>query len=154
MDDFTIARVIHVVAVLLWIGGVGFVTMVAMPAIRRDHAEDARLGAFQRFEGGFAPQARVWVLLAGASGFWMIWRADLWDRFAHASFWWMTAMVAVWLVFAMMLFVLEPLIIHRRMENSKTPASDFRGMEIMHRILLLASLVTTAGAVGGSHGLW
>ncbi|WP_417595812.1 hypothetical protein [Parasphingorhabdus sp.] len=35
MDDYTIARVVHVASVLLWIGGVAFVTMVAMPAIRR-----------------------------------------------------------------------------------------------------------------------
>lgn len=30
-DDFTLARVIHVVAVLFWIGGVAFVTLVLMP---------------------------------------------------------------------------------------------------------------------------
>jgi hypothetical protein len=66
----------------------------------------------------------------------------------------MIAMVAVWAIFAVMLFVLEPLVIHRRMHNSATPTADFRRMEIMHRILLLGSLITTAGAVGGSHGLW
>ena len=33
-DDFTLARVIHVVAVLFWIGGVAFVTLVLMPAVR------------------------------------------------------------------------------------------------------------------------
>ncbi len=34
MDDFIIARVIHVVAVLFWIGGVAFVTLVVMPSVR------------------------------------------------------------------------------------------------------------------------
>ena len=53
-----------------------------------------------------------------------------------------------------MLFVLEPLVIHRRMQNSADPAADFARMERMHRILLAASLVTFGGAVGGSHGLW
>jgi len=154
MDDFTLARVVHVIAVLMWIGGVAFVTTVVMPAIRRDHAAEARLTAFHRFEGSFAPQAQVWVALAGLSGLWIVWRADLWARFASADFWWMTAMLLVWLVFATMLFVLEPLFLHRRMLASTTPAADFRRMEIMHRVLLLASLVATGGAVGGSHGLW
>ena len=63
-------------------------------------------------------------------------------------------MVAVWAVFALMLFVLEPLVIHRRMRISADPAADFARMVRMHRILLAASLITFAGAVGGSHGLW
>jgi len=154
MDDFTIARVIHVLAVLLWIGGVAFVTLVVMPAIRRGNSPEERLSAFHRIESGFAPQARIWVLLAGASGFWMAWRADLWFRFAEAAGWWMTAMVVVWAFFAVMLFILEPLIIHKRMRDSADSAGDFRRMERMHRVLLAASLITFAGAVGGSHGLW
>lgn len=154
MDDFTIARIIHVVAVLLWIGGVAFVTTVAMPAVRRDHQPPERLRAFGRLEAGFARQAAFWVLAAGASGLWMTWRADLWSRFLAPAYWWMWAMLAVWTVFAVMLFILEPLFIHRRLHESATPEADFRRMETMHRILLAASLITTAGAVGGSHGLW
>lgn len=154
MDDLTIARIAHLLAVLLWIGGVAFVTMVVMPAIRRDQTPGERLAAFARLEAGFAPQARIWVLLAGASGFWMVWRADLWNRFSGPVVWWMIAMVAIWSVFALMLFVLEPLIIHRRMRDSTDPAADFARMERMHRVLLAASLVTFVGAVGGSHGLW
>ncbi len=152
--DSSWTRIVHLLAVLLWIGGVAFVTMVVMPAIRRGQTPDGRLAAFARLEGGFAPQARIWVLLAGASGFWMVWRADLWNRFFDPAVWWMIAMVAVWSVFALMLFVLEPLIIRRRMRDSTNPAADFARMERMHRVLLAASLVTFVGAVGGSHGLW
>ncbi|HTN60450.1 MAG TPA: hypothetical protein VL147_02710 [Devosia sp.] len=154
MDDFMIARVIHITSIVLWIGGVAFVTTVAMPAISRGTPPEERLSGFHRFESGFARQARVWVALAGLSGFWMVWRAGLWDRFGQPQFWWMAAMVAVWTMFAMMLFVFEPLVIHKRMRHSSTPAADFRRMEIMHRILLAASLVTVIGAAGGSHGLW
>ena len=154
MDDFLMARVIHMTSIVLWIGGVAFVTTVAMPAIRRDSLPDERLSGFHQFERGFARQARVWVALAGPSGFWMVWRADLWTRFSSPIVWWMIAMVAIWTVFAVMLFVLEPLIIHRRMRDSIDPAGDLARMERMHRILLAASLVTFVGAVGGSHGLW
>lgn len=154
MVDFIYARIVHILSILLWIGGVAFVTMVVMPAIRRDSPPGERLAAFGRIEGGFASQARVWVLLAGASGFWMAWRADLWSRFSEPTYWWMAAMIAIWAIFSLMLFVLEPLVIHRRMQNSADPAADFARMERMHRILLAASLVTFGGAVGGSHGLW
>ena len=91
-------------------------------------------------------------VLAGASGLWMTYRADLWERFADSRFWWMHAMVAIWLVFAAMLFAIEPLFLHRRMEASPDPARDFARMEWGHRVLLAASLVTVFGAVAGSHG--
>lgn len=154
MDDFTIARVIHVVSVLLWIGGVGFVTLVVIPYIRQGYAPDERLAAFHRVEGRFAPQARIWVLLAGLSGFWMTWRGQMWDRFSDPTDWWMWAMLGVWLVFALMLFVIEPLFLHRRMRASCDPEADFRRLDRVHRLLLTASLVAVAGAVGGSHGLF
>lgn len=154
MDDFIIARIVHVVAVLMWIGGVAFVTTVVLPAIRRDAEVQDRLAAFHRIENGFAWQARIWVLLAGLSGLWMVWRADMWSRFFDAQFWWMWAMLLVWLAFATMLFVLEPFFLHRRMAASPQPQKDFRKMEAMHRVLLMASLLATIGAVGGSHGLW
>ncbi len=154
MDDFTLARMLHVLAVLMWIGGVGFVTLVVFPSIRDQHPPAARLEAFHRIEGRFAMQARVWVALAGASGLWMVWRGGMWSRFAALDYWWMHAMLAVWLVFAMMLFVIEPLFLHRRMAASPDPARDFARMGRMHLLLLAVSLVAVLGAVGGAHGMF
>ena len=71
LDVLTIARALHVAAVVHWIGGVWFVTWVVMPAIARNSPPSERLAAFHRIEAGFAPQARGWGLLAGLSGFWM-----------------------------------------------------------------------------------
>jgi len=153
MDDFTLARILHIVAIVPWIGGVAFVTTVLMPAIRRHHPPSERLAAFHGFEAGFAWQARLWVGLAGASGFWMIHRADLWSRFSDSRFWWMYAMVAVWAVFAAMLYVAEPLFLHKRMANSRMPERDFARMELLHRILLSASLIAVVAAMAGAHGL-
>jgi uncharacterized membrane protein len=154
MDDIIIARAIHVLSVLFWIGGVAFVTLVVMPSIRGSTAPDDRLAAFHRIEGLFASQARVWVVLAGASGFWMIHRARMWDRIAYQQFWWMHAMVGLWAIFCAMLFLVEPLFLHRRMQNSPDPGRDFRRMARLHRILLLIAVVTVLGATAGSHGLF
>ncbi|RYD88678.1 MAG: hypothetical protein EOP61_33100, partial [Sphingomonadales bacterium] len=145
---------LHVLAVLMWIGGVAFVTLVVMPSLTASTAAEDRLARFHEIEGRFAWQARLWVLLAGASGFWMVWRTELWSRFTDLHYWWMHAMLGIWAIFAVMLFVAEPLVIHRRMATSQTPAADFTRMVWMHRILLLLSLLTLLGAVGGSHGMW
>ena len=154
MDELVLARIVHVVAVLLWIGGVGFVTWVIIPAITASEPPEARLAKFHQIEGRFAAQARIWVLLAGASGFWLVYRADMWSRFADLHFWWMHAMVALWSMFALMLFVLEPLVLHRRMAASRTPDADFRRMVRLHQILIVLAVITLIGTVGGSHGLF
>jgi uncharacterized membrane protein len=154
MDDFAIARVVHVVAVLFWIGGVGFVTLVLLPWIESRHGSGERLGAFHSIEGRFAPQARLWVALALLSGLWMAYRGGFWSRFAEVRFWWMHAMVFVWIVFALMLFVIEPLGLHRRMQASLVPAQDFGRLVVGHRVLLAISFIALVGAVGGSHGLF
>ena len=152
MNDFILARAIHVLSVVMWIGGVAFVTTVAMPAIRRSSPPAERLAAFHRFESVFVWQARLWVLLAGASGLWMIWRTDMWSRFEDRQYWWMHAMVCLWALFALMLFVIEPFFLHRKMERTPDPARVFTRMEWMHRVLLTLALITVAAAVMGSHG--
>ena len=154
MDDFALARAIHVIAVLFWIGGVGFVTWVVMPMLQSTELPQDRLRRFHQIEQHFAWQARLWVLLAGASGLWLVVRADLWGRFADSRFWWMYLMVALWAVFALMLFVVEPLYLHRRIATSTAPEADFSRMMRLHQLLLIVSVVTIFGAVGGSHGLF
>lgn len=87
----------HVVSVVLWIGGVAFVTTVLLPA---------------------------------------------------------DAMIAVWLLFTAMLFVIEPFVLHPWLlvQSKLKPKTTFSAVEWLHRILLFISLVSL-GAVMGSHGL-
>ena len=155
MDDIALARALHVAAVVLWIGGVGFVTTVLLPTTRRRAEVEEGLRLFDVFESGFARQARITTLLAGASGLYMIVRLDLWYRFAQVGFWWMHAMVLVWLLFSLMLFAAEPCFLQRRIaaRAQTAPAGTFRAIEWLHRLLLALSLLTILGAVAGSHGL-
>ena len=157
MNDAALARAIHVVSVVAWIGGVSFVTSVLMPAIRRAHQPDDRLAAFLRYENAFSWQARISVAAAGLSGLYLLWRFDLWARFQFARFWWMHAMAGLWLVFAALLFAIEPLVLHRRMAaavGTIRSAPMFARMEKMHRLLLALSLLTVFAATGGAHGLF
>jgi uncharacterized membrane protein len=154
MDDLALARALHVLAVVVWIGGVGMVTMAVLPAVRRGDLGADRLRAFQAIERRFSWHARVAILIVGLSGLYMIDRANLWDRFCSGEFWWMHAMVATWLVFAILLFVAEPLIPRRRFDGWATarPDAAFGTLQRLHWLLLVLSLVTIFGAVAGSHG--
>lgn len=154
MDDVILARALHVLAVVIWIGGVSMATTVVLPSVRRGQLGEDRFRAFQAIEHRFAWQARSAIVLVGLTGLYMCWRLDLWDRFRDASFWWMHAMVGTWLLFALILFVAEPFILHRHFRGwaARRPAAAFAWLHRAHWLLLVLSLVTVLGAVAGSQG--
>ena len=154
IDEYGIARVLHVLGVVLWIGGVAMVTTVLLPAARRLKTPAERVAFFEEIERGFAAQSRVTTLVVGASGFYLVHGLDLWQRFVRAEYWWMHAMVAVWVLFTLVLFVLEPLLLHRWFVDyaRRAPDAAFRLVTRLHWALLAVSLVTVAGAAAGSHG--
>lgn len=96
MHELAVARALHVLAIVLWIGGVAFVTTVLLPAVRNFKTPVERVAFFDAIERKFAWQARATTLLAGVTGFYMTEQLDLWSRFSMSSYWWMHAMVAVW----------------------------------------------------------
>ena len=154
MDEFALARVLHVLGVVLWVGGVGMVTTVLIPAMAQIKSVSERKEFFGRIESRFAPQARFTTLLVGLSGFYMVHILNAWSRFTELRFWWMHAMVLVWLIFTLMLFVVEPLVLRKRAPKTAQHDAEktFHRMRRMHWILLGLSLITIAGAVAGSHG--
>ncbi len=154
MNDYAFARALHVIGVVLWIGGVAMVTTVIMPSVRQIASPKERATLFETIEGRFAKQAKFLTVLTGASGFYMLHIMDAWHLISRPSHWWLVAMIAVWAMFTLMLFVLEPLYLHSWFErNSRTkPDETFSKMHHLHWVLLVISLVTIFGGVAGAHG--
>jgi uncharacterized membrane protein len=78
-----------------------------------------------------------------------------WDRYQQVQFWWIHLMTLIWFIFTIVLFVLEPLFLHRRFKKLATENSDkaFSLLHRMHKILLALSLITVFVTVAGVHGL-
>jgi uncharacterized membrane protein len=156
IDWGSFARAIHILSVVVWIGGVSLVTTVLLPGSKRKPPK-AGLHDFDEIERRFAPQARIAVLLVLLSGLYMLYTYDLWARFADAHFWWMHLMVGVWLIFAVLLFVIEPLTMRhsaREQRRQSLPLATPARLLWMHRLLLTLALIAIFAAVGGSHGLF
>ena len=155
MPDFGLALAVHVLAVVLWIGGVAMVTTVLLPAIRRLPSGPEQLVLFDAIERRFARQARGASLVTGITGFYMVDRLELWRGFLSLTFWWLDAMVALWLLFTVLLFIAEPFFLHRWLAARalRLPESTFALVRRLHWVLLVLSLLTIFGAVLGAHGL-
>jgi hypothetical protein len=155
IDGPALARAIHVIAIVHWIGGLFFVTFVILPSLL-EMAPAARLPAFDRLERRFAGQARVSTLAAGISGFYLLHAFGHEERLADPRFWWLGAMIALWAIFTIMLFVAEPLFLHAWFDRRATrdPDGAFRIALRGHRILSALAGLTVCGAAGGAHGLF
>lgn len=154
MDVIAMARAIHVLGVVVWIGGMAMVTAVILPAIGRGELGRDPRKAFHAIERRFVWVARSAVLLVGISGFYMASMLGIWSRFRSAGFWWMHAMVCLWLLFMIILFVAEPFFLHRHLEQwwRQSPQAVFAWLRRAHWVFLGVALVTIFGAVAGSHG--
>ena len=158
MNDFNyfvIARSIHVLAVVLWIGGVAFITMVLLPALLKLSDAQQRIELFEQLENKFAFIAKVSTLATGMSGSFMLEYLNAWHWYLEPSYWWLHLMTFVWLVFTLVLFVLEPLFLHRwfleqaKINSEKTFSLIFK----MHQFLFFLSAVAILAAMTGAHGL-
>ena len=154
VDSIAIARAIHVLAVVVWIGGVAMVTTVILPMARRARTSMEGQTLLEAVERRFIWQARIATLLVAASGFYMAGRLDLWDRFRSIEFWWMHAMVLLWLIFTIILFVGEPLVARRQRQPMPTASGGrLAQLQWLHWVLLVLSGITVLAAVAGSQGM-
>ena len=154
IDDLALARAIHVLAVVHWIGGIAIVTTIVLPQSRLLTDANAAIASFETFERPFARQARVSVTLAGISGFYMLWRLAAWERFQAPAFWWLHLMVALWILFVLMLFVLEPLGIDRLFRSYALRQREraFALATRLHWAALLIATFTIGAGVLAAHG--
>ena len=80
-------------------------------------------------------------------------RLELWPRFADPAYWWMDAMVALWALFMIAVFVIEPIVEPRLARAAeRDPAGVLQRLFLAHCVLLAAAAVTIVGAVAGARG--
>lgn len=153
-DLFVLARSVHVLAVVIWIGGVAFITTVLLPALNKLASSEQRIELFEQLEHKFSWQAKLTTLATGISGYYMLDFLNAWQRYQDLQFWWLHLMTLIWFIFTLVLFIFEPLFLHRwfLQQAKKDADKTFAKIQTMHKILLTLSLVAVFGAVAGSHG--
>ncbi len=144
---------VHVLSVVLWIGGVAFVTTVALPMLT-SWPSASRFAVFREIERRFATQARVLVVAAGLSGAALLFRLRLIGLLSRPQGAWLDGMIGLWTLFALLLFLAEPLFLHRRMTEmaQRDPARVHMLLLRGHRVLLVLAVIVIMGGVWGASG--
>ena len=143
---YIISLIIHVLAVVIWIGGVAFVTMITFPMIQRSTSSFEQVMIFQGTEHRFGKIAKVMVILTGISGFYLL---SIKGFSIGAGI-----MIFVWTLYASLLFFLEKLLFKRLFE---TPGKQldtkqiFFRLQVFHWIILFFSFSAIAAGIWVGH---
>ena len=143
---YVIALIIHVLAVVIWIGGVAFVTMIMFPIIQRTDNSLEQVMMFQGVEHRFGKIAKVMVILTGISGFYLL---SIKGFGIGAGI-----MIFVWTLYASLLFFLEKPLFKRLFE---TPGKQldtkqiFLRLQVFHWIILVLSFSAIAAGIWVGH---
>lgn len=153
LESFIVARALHIAGVVIWIGGVFFVTFILLPALRSFPVEQ-RLPLFERLERRFGWFARLAIVMVGISGVMMSNQIAFWARWREAHLWPIHLMIVVWAIFALMLFVLEPFVVHRLFHRfaQAQPERAMKIAECLHWLLAALSFVAVITGVMLAHG--
>jgi len=145
--------VLHVIGVVVWIGGVAFVTIILFPMIHdmEDPMEKALL--FQRVENRFAGIARVMIVMVGLTGLFNLYEKGLYHILSTPQGWWLHLMITVYTVYALLIFGLEKALFKRIFKDIKNMNADqvFFRMTVFHWVVLILSLLAVAGGVIGTY---
>lgn len=157
---FSLMHVIHLLTVILWIGGLGFITILVLPLIIKMPDPLQKVLFFQRIEHKFAPMARVYTVITGITGFTMMFMSGAQGiLFTRAGFP-LLFMSGVWVFWTIMLFGLEPIIIRRMLDNMASGGTKmeietvFSRMNRLHFALLALSLAAVAAGAAFAHGFF
>ncbi len=147
------ALIIHVISIVIWIGGVAFVTMITFPMIQRADNSLEQVLMFQGVEHRFSKIAKIMVILVLLSGLYLI--KDKYDfRISNLNFgvW---VMIVLWTVYASLLFFLEKLIFKKLFTRSSEKQLDTRqvffALQIFHWFVLSLSFFAIAAGIWTAH---
>ncbi len=115
--------------VVIWIGGVAFVTMITFPMIQRAGNSLEQVMMFQGVEHRFSKIAKIMVILVGLSGLYLIYEKYGFN-FKELGFgvW---IMITVWVFYASLLFGLEKIIFKKMFSTPSRNRACLSGRQVV-----------------------
>ena len=144
---------IHVLGVVVWIGGVAFVTIIVFPMLLRMEGSLEKMLLFQGIEHRFAKIAKVSVAVVGITGAWMLQITGEWKTLFSAGGIGPTLMLIVWTFYLLvLLFEARLFKVLFRGEAQQDTSRVFFRLSVFHWVVLGLSLLAIGVGVWAGHG--
>lgn len=144
---------IHVAVIVLWIGGVAFVTAIIFPIITRTGDSFEQVLLFQRVEHRFARHAKIYVALTGVTGFWLLYSMGMFRLLFTRAGLGVTAMLCAWLFYLLVLLFEKRIFkkVFGRPAQFDAP-KVFKFLGAFHWVVLGVSMLAVLAGVWQGHG--
>ena len=150
----TILLIIHVVCVIIWIGGVAFVTLVIFPMMYQTEGSLEKALMFQRVEHKFAGMVRWLIGIVGVTGFWLLYEKYGFGILAQGRAFGIDIMIFAWALYTTILLSERKIFTKIFADPEKVDMDKaLKMINGMHWFLLFISFSAVAGGVWFGHGL-
>ncbi len=148
----TILLIIHTICVIVWIGGVTFVTTVIFPMMYMSDGSLEKALMFQRVEHRFAGMVKWLIAIVGITGFWILYAKYGFGILAQARGIGIAIMIFAWALYTIVLLS-ERKIFGRIFADPEKIDMDqaLRLINIMHWFLVIISYTAVASGVWFGH---
>jgi uncharacterized membrane protein len=148
----TILLVIHVICVIIWIGGVAFVTTVIFPMVYRTAGSLEKALLFQGVEHRFAGMVKWLIAAVGVTGFWMLSAKYGFSILLQPRGFGVLIMLFAWTLYATVLLFERKIFGKLFADPEKIDMNKaLRMVNAMHWFLLIISFSAVAGGVWFGH---
>lgn len=144
---------LHVLGVVIWIGGVAFVTIIVFPMIIRMESSIEKVLFFQGVEHRFAKIAKICVVIVGATGIWLLSLTGEGRLLFTMPGIGPTIMLVVWALYVLVLIFEGRLFkVLFRGDAQRDSAKVFSKLAAFHWVVLGLSLLAVGVGVWAGHG--
>ena len=144
---------VHVIGVVVWIGGVAFVTMIVFPMLTRMEDSFEKVLFFQGIELRFARIAKSSVAVVGLTGGWLLYITGEWRTLLSMVGIGPTLMILVWSLYLFVLLfegrIFKMIFGDRSQQDT---GKIFSLLSRFHWVVLGLSLLTVGVGVWAGHG--
>lgn len=138
---------LHVFSVVIWIGGVAFVTMIIFPVLTRMEDSMAKITFFMGFEKRFQLLAKILVLVAGATGVGLFLYRGGFGRLTSEEIFLLGYKFFIWLFYFVLLFGAEKRLMATLVSPKMSPEKTFKRLSFFHWVVLILSLIAIGAGI-------
>jgi len=137
----------HVLAVVVWIGGVAFVTAIVFPVLGRMEDSMAKVSFFMGFEKRFQFLAKILVIIAGATGILLFFERGGFGSLTNTEALLMGYKFFVWVLYFALLFGAEKRLMATLVSSNTPVEKAFKRLTLFHWVVLILSLLAVISGI-------
>ncbi len=138
---------IHVLSVVIWIGGVAFVTAIVFPVLGRMEDSMSKVTFFIGFEKRFQLLAKILVVIVGVTGILLFLERGGFSALTAEE----TALLGykfiIWLFYLVLLFGAEKRLMVTLISPKTTPEKAFKILSTFHWIVMILSFIAIIAGI-------